>query len=275
MKLMRIFAMVCLLAGLSLLQAAGETADPGLIFKEGGEVKKTLTLSKMRSALKVHEITIFDPMYGKHKSYGAFALADVMALAYGPAWRSEPYSDVAFKATDGYEAVSTYDKIAEQGGFLAFKDMKVSGWEPVDRIKANPGPFYVIWSGEKQTTAFGYPWPWQLAEINRVKFVQAFPKVYPDGAEKYEPVMNGYRTFKQRCVRCHAMDGDGGKLGPDLGAPQNILDYRSPEMVKAYIYSPSQFRYSNMPDHTDLSKKQLDDLVMYFRYKQEHKDVTR
>ncbi len=58
----------------------------------------------------------------------------------------------------------------------------------------------------------------------------------------------------------------GGKVGPDLNAPQSVTEYRSPEMLKAFIRKPSQFRYTHMPDHADLSDADLDNLLDYLRH---------
>jgi mono/diheme cytochrome c family protein len=78
--------------------------------------------------------------------------------------------------------------------------------------------------------------------------------------------MRGYQLFKDRCVRCHAMDGQGGTIGPDLNAPMSVAEYRSHMMIREFIRHPSRYRHTYMPDHEDLSDQDLDDLPDYFRH---------
>jgi cytochrome c2 len=136
----------------------------------------------------------------------------------------------------------------------------------VGRNQANPGPFYLVWANPAQSTAHGYPWPWQLARVELVRFQDRYPEVYPRSVGSASAVHAGFLTFKERCMRCHAMNQQGGKVGPDLNAPQSVTEYRSPEMLKAFIRRPSQFRYTHMPDHTDLSDADLDNLLDYLRH---------
>ena len=63
----------------------------------------------------------------------------------------------------------------------------------------------------------------------------------------------------------HAINGEGGKVGPDLNIPQSIVEYRPIEQVKAYIRNPAVFRYGNMPSHEYLSPQDLDALIAYFQ----------
>lgn len=59
------------------------------------------------------------------------------------------------------------------------------------------------------------------------------------------------------------MHQQGGQIGPDLNAPRNILDYRSAMMVKEFIRRPGAYRHTKMPNHADLSEKQLNELLEY------------
>jgi len=265
--IVRVVSVVICGLALNLVAMTGANADTGptLEFSLKGEPVDTLDLEQLSSELTVHDIELYDPHYEKPKRFRAFAIADVMDAGYGDRWRSPDISEVVFVATDGYRALSQSAKLTEAGGYLAFEDLDQStGWEPISRREVNPGPFYLVWLGEQQTTANAYPWPWQLARIDLVEFRDQYPEVYPEGAIADSSAMRGYELFKSRCLRCHAMNRQGGKIGPDLNAPMSITEYRSPMMIREFIRHPSRYRYSHMPDHEDLSEQDLDDLLEYF-----------
>ena len=93
-----------------------------------------------------------------------------------------------------------------------------------------------------------------------------FRDQYRAGAADDSSVIRGYALFKDRCFRCHAMDQQGGKIGPDLNAPMSVIEYRCPMMMREFIRHPSRYRHTHMPDHEDLSDHDLDDLLDYFRH---------
>lgn len=236
-----------------------------LTFTESGKVVSTATLESMREQLPVHRLEYFDLQYEKIKRFQAFDLHDVLTLGFGNEWRSPEFTEVVFVALDGYQSLATQATVMRDGGYVAFEDLdRDEGWEPIGRQSADPAPFYVVWTGSQQSTANGYPWPWQLSAIGILRFRDQFPKVYPQGAEEDSDVFRGYLTFKGRCFRCHAMNQQGGKVGPDLNAPQSIVAYRSPKMIREFIRNPSTYRYTHMPDHRDLDDEALDELLAYF-----------
>jgi len=74
----------------------------------------------------------------------------------------------------------------------------------------------------------------------------------------------GYDIFRGECIACHAINREGGTVGPELNVPQSIVEYRPAEQIKAYIRDPATFRYTSMPAHPHLSDQQLDALLAYF-----------
>ena len=259
-----------------LIVSTAWAAEPFLKFRLDGEVVAKVSLVELQDEIKSHNVRFFNPLVNKEKNYKAFSIKDVLNFAYQTKWVSDEYSDIAFIALDGYEAVSNLGKLRENGGFLAFRDLDVkNGWEPVGYKKANPGPFLLVWTGKDQTTTNAYPWPWQISEVNLLRFNGQYPAIIPRGANIDSPAYRGFEIFRARCLRCHAMDQEGGKVGPDLNAPQSITAYRSKHMIKEIIKHPSKYRYTQMPDHTDLSDGDLEDLYHYFRFQMERKGKDR
>ncbi len=255
-----------------LVAARTWAAEPELEFRLGGKVAATVSLVELQDYLKTHRVRFFNVLMKKEKTYEAFALKDVLNFAYQTQWVSDHYSDIAFIALDGYEAVSSLGQLQEDGGFLAFRDLdRNNGWEPIGDKKVDPAPFFLIWTGKTQTPQAAYPWPWQVVALDLVRFADQYPAIVPKGAPIDSSAYRGFELFRTRCLRCHAMDQNGGKLGPDLNAPQSITAYRSKPMIKEFIKHPSTYRYSQMPDNPDLSARNLEDLYQYFRFQRERK----
>lgn len=252
--------------------SGAQNPDPSIEFQISGKPVGAFKLSELKSKLEPRRIELYDIEYGKMKKYEGFALGDVLRLGFGEKLKSPEYTDVAFIALDGYNAVATLSRISEPGGYIVYADLDSGKWEPIGRQGADPGPFYLVWTGKEQTPVNEYPWPWQIAAVNLMRFQDQYPLVYPKGAAADSPAFKGYEIFKGRCVRCHSMNGQGGKVGPDLNAPKSIVEYRSAYMIKEFIRHPSVYRYTHMPDHPDLTESDLDDLLAYFLYMKKIRD---
>lgn len=267
----RLLFAFCIIAMLSSPSTILAQSNPSLHFVTAPDIERSFTLDQLKAELPVEQIELFDTQHGKQKNYLGFALADVLRLGFGDEWQSDHYTEMVFTALDGYAAVTALDKLNQPGGYIVFEDLDVGGWELIGHKQANPGPYYLVWTGAGQTTQNQYPWPWQIGRIELMRFEDRYPRVYPLGVDASSDVFKGFLTYKGRCLRCHAIDQQGGKLGPDLNAPQSVTEYRSPAMLKAFIRQPSQFRYSQMPDHLDLDEAQIEQILEYLR----HQTVTR
>lgn len=251
---------------LVLLAALAFAAEPSLKFQVSGQAAKELTLSELQKLVPPTTETIFHPSYGKKKSYKCLAIKDVMTAAYGPDWITKRESEAVLTAMDGYASVVSAVTLSEKGGCLAYQEA-AGGWEPIGRKMADPGPFYLLWLGEQQNAANHYPWPYQLVSVNLVSFEERYPEVVPKGEKEGSSAHRGYMLFRGQCLRCHSINQQGGKIGPDLNAPKSVVTYREKKWLQQYIRKASDTRYSEMPDHAHLTQRDLDDLWAYFGVK--------
>ena len=275
---MRSFALSALLVMLAIPYAArADAPDTTLTFlRDGTEVRK-LDRAALERRCKAVTVTIDDAYYGRPKRYRACPLADVLALGFGPLDADTNAGiDVFFRARDGYEKPASLARVREAGGYLAFADADRmrgddAGWEPIDRKQVDPGPYYVVWEKPAQRDAHRYPWPYQLAAIELSSFARRFPHIAPTGVAESDSAWQGFTIFRGECIACHAINGEGGTIGPDLNVPQSIVEYRPAEQIKAYVRNPQTFRYTSMPAHEYLTAADLDGLVAYFRAMRDRK----
>jgi mono/diheme cytochrome c family protein len=254
---------------------AADEAAVALRFARSGAALRSVTLDDLRAALPVERVEVDDPFYGRPKAFLAFRLADVIELGFGRPAASFAGENFFLRARDGYSKPVSAERLAEVGGFVAFADAERArgddpGWEPIDRRQVDPGPFYVVWSEPHQRDTHRYPWPYQLAVIDRVPYETEYPHTLPPDSAT-GPARAGFAIFRRECVSCHAINGEGGKVGPDLNIPRSIVEYRPVEQIKAYIHDPNSFRRTSMPPHRHLSGEDLDALVAYFEAMKRHK----
>ena len=247
---------------------AGAGAE--LTFVRDDVTVRSMDRVALAAACGVQTVEIEDPYYGRRVSYLACPLGKVLEVGFGVPVAELTGRDVVFRASDGYAKPTPGSRLAEPGGWLAFSDASLGtvaspGWNPIDRRQVDPGPFYVVWSGAVQRDTHRYPWPYELVQIEVASLAAKYPHTVPTGSATDSPARAGYEIFKSDCIACHAINGEGGKLGPDLNVPRSIVEYRPEAQIKEYVRDPASFRYGSMPAHPYLSDAQLDDLIAYFR----------
>ncbi len=233
-------------------------------FKVDGRVVRTLSLGDLARAAPPRTITGWDPYYQRVKRFAALPLEAVLREGLGA---PESYRGRSFvlRARDGYTVPLEGARLLEGGAHLAVRDLDAPAWSPIGPQRANPGPAYLIWSGAAQVDLTTHPRPWQLASIEVARFEDVFPHTVPAGEPRDGPAWVGFSVFARECVRCHAVNREGGRVGPDLNVPQSVVEYRPEAQLRAYIRDPRSFRYGNMPAHPHLRDAELDGLLAYFR----------
>ncbi|TBR25743.1 cytochrome c [bacterium] len=243
-------------------------AQPVLEARAKGVAVASGTAAQLSARVATSRVVIENPFLdGRAKAYEAFPAAPLLDALYGRGWREVDGGEVTFKASDGYEAHVAAAKLAAGGAWLAFRDHdRAPRWEPVGKRAVDPGPFFLVWEGGK-TPEKGYAWPWQVVALDTARFEDVYPGLAPRGVKGDSPEARGYKLFRLDCVKCHGLDQEGGKVGPDLNSPQSVTEYRPKDQLKAFIRKPSSFRFGQMPDHESLSDKDLEDLWRYLKLK--------
>lgn len=243
---------------------AAASLKGALTFKRDGNVVATRPLSELSMQCSPRVVTTHDPYYEKTKHFRALPLVKVLTLAFEETPEQLRKHSFVLSALDGYAVPVSGQVLVQDNAYLAFDDVDVPGFAPIGPRKTSPAPAYLIWEGDFANLET-HPRPWQLATISIVQEETLYPHTVPAGEPKDGPAMLGFALFRERCIRCHAINREGGTLGPDLNVPQSIVQYRPEPQIRAYIKNPLTFRYGAMPAHPDLSETQLDQLIAYFR----------
>lgn len=246
---------------------APQVAPPPLLagtltFSSPGGERKAFAFQDIQTEFPLREITSEDPNYGGAKTFFALPLAPLLRKHLSPLDDER----LLLVASDGYSVEVQASLLLSDDAFLALGDKAPGQFAPIGERKANPGPSYLVWRGAGYSDEKRYPRPWSLTTIEKLDTADRYKHTRPAaGFGENEAASKGYGIFSASCIRCHAVNREGGSLGPDLNVPQNVLSYRPEEQVRAYIRDPKTFRYSSMPAHPGLSEDDLNALIAYLR----------
>jgi cytochrome c2 len=180
-------------------------------------------------------------------------------------------SELMFEAMDGYSVRLSGSLATNRAAYLAFAEVGAAGLAPIGEQKVAAGPLYLIWEGNKLTDLKTHPRPWGLARIRLLSSADDYKHLTPpDGFGDNAEAQRGFLLFEKDCLRCHSINQEGGKLGPELNVPRNILTYRDEKQVRQFIKNPRLFRYSAMPPHPNLRETDLDALIAYLKLMAQH-----
>ena len=72
----------------------------------------------------------------------------------------------------------------------------------------------------------------------------------------------GRDVFEGECIKCHKMNGVGGKKGPEL---KDVFEKHDEEYIRTYIMDPRSIKRDGTMPPAKISEKELDLIVNYLK----------
>lgn len=235
------------LSGILLLSgvAAADGADePRIAFALHGRPVASLALAALERDHAAQRVRVHEPYESGEVEFLAFDFAEILDGVYGRAWRAG--EELLFTCRDGYQPSVPVARFARHRAWLAFARVD-SGFSIAKResgqLRSVPlAPFYLIWENldDLRVRREGdYGWPYQLVGVDVIRTRERFPRMAPPEGSP-APVRAGFEAFRVHCSRCHAVNGEGGSIGPELNPPQSPVEVRSRDWLRRWIDDPAR-----------------------------------
>lgn len=215
---------------------------------------------------------INDPVYHKTKKYQAVNAVNIVKNEVDLSKIDIKNTITVFECIDGYKPEMPLELFLKAKPYLAFKDVDApngSNWERIikDGNEMNADPFYLVYTSAEAVKNQEYKWPY-----NVIKF-QLVPKNINNALEPEndERASKGFVLFQKYCTTCHAINGIGGEMGPELNYPKNVTEYWKETELVDYIINPASFRHKVKMPTLGITKQQSEEIVDYLKYMSERK----
>jgi len=251
-----------------------------LAFSIESQPVASFTTKELTRSIAPGRTEVFEPYEHTNAIFTTIPLQRVLDRAYGSAWREG--EAIVFICRDGYESTIPVKRILHHRALLAIdrpgsRGFTVLKYEEGARKRVSLGPFYVIWENLDDAQIRiedDYGWPYQVVRIDLVSFRSRFVEMTPPENAATE-VMAGFEAFIAHCSQCHAINGRGGTIGPELNYPANPSEYMKDEWLRRWIDDPSSMRRApRMPPlNPELAERSriIDEIIAYLQEMARHK----
>lgn len=253
-----------------------------LTFVDNGHFVKTMDTDELVRTGGTKMLTVNNPTDSIIKSYQGVSLIPLLDAIFNSDWKDR--DAIKFTASDGYQPIIPISVILKHDGIIAIGENGQRGFSRLVRNNGetvDPGPFFLVWENIQDIAAKNEPWlswPWQLTAIELTSFEREYPQSTPPTASQ-ESVKKGFLAFRQHCIKCHAINGDGGNIGPELNYPVSVTEYWQPEWLVRFIADPQSVRANSkmIPFYRDVGNRGelIADIVEYLKVMANRKPLNR
>jgi cytochrome c2 len=207
-----------------------------------------------------------DPVVKKENiEVKGYDLKQILNRVYGQSLLDSLKNDYAveFICTDGYNPRINLNLILENKGYIVNKIIN-EGKE--EALIPKHQPYYLVWENIQDVNIL--PWPYALANMRLINLADEKEFLLP---VEDAVAANGLQVYKKYCMKCHAINGIGGIMGPELNYPRNIIQYFQQDSLYAYVKDPQAFRHNNrMAPVKNITKADMEAIIHYFEYIQQY-----
>ncbi|MCA9581791.1 MAG: cytochrome c [Myxococcales bacterium] len=223
------------------------TAAPIPISAGDPGASKDWTVRDIRGMAPEVTVRVHDPYEDKVLAFTAVPAVPVLDRILGDRWRTA--GEVEFLCRDGYRASVPSSRFQKHQAFFAlgrggrhpFTLDKPVGGTPVT---TDLRPLYLVWANLDDSVVRAeadFGWPYQIVGITAVDVSAKYDRIAPPEGAGAE-AERGFVAFRRWCARCHALDGVGGTVGPELNQPVSVTTYLRPEWLHRWIVDPLSVR---------------------------------
>ncbi|MBF4472270.1 c-type cytochrome [Flavobacterium sp. HJJ] len=215
---------------------------------------------------------INDPVYHKTKKYQAVSASDIVKNEVDLSKIKIKNTIIVFECIDGYKPEMPLELFLKAKPYLAFKDVdapKDSNWERIVKNgnEMNADPFYLVYTSVSANNQ-EYKWPYNVIKFHLEPKNKNIVALQP---KDNETTMKGFTLFQKHCITCHAINGIGGEMGPELNYPKNVTEYWKENELIDYIVNPASFRHKVKMPTLGITKQQSEEIIDYLKYMSERK----
>lgn len=256
---------------LAIAAACPAKASPEASIRVGAQAEPW-PLTRLRSVTSEQIVRVRDPYENREIEFRAMPAVPVLDATLGTEWREA--GDVEFECSDGYRASVPAARLLAHQPFFAFARTdrgefrldKPVGTKTVDTDLA---PLYLVWENveDEAVRAEGdWGWPYQIVAIRAASSSARFSRIAP-AADASPGAQRGFGAFRKWCSSCHAINGVGGTVGPELNEPVSVTTYMAPGWLRRWISDPQSVRRdTEMPGlQKDIPGRDrtIDDIIEY------------
>jgi len=243
-----------------------------LSFINNGKPVKIITTDDLLQTREVKTLIVNNPTDSSIRSYQGVSLVPLLDGVFTALWKHN--DAIKFTALDGYQSIIPSSVIIKHNGLIALGENDQRRFSLLNRSNAetiDPGPFFLVWENIQDVSArkeSWLSWPWQLTTIELTSFKREYPNSTPPLGST-DTVKNGFLAFRQHCIKCHTINGDGGNIGPELNYPVSVTEYWQSKWLNRFIADPQSVRANSkmIALHGDVEnrKELIVDIIEYLK----------